>query len=66
MDADQLGLKITGHVVTPARVLEDGWIDVRSEIVAGLGSAAPTARQVIDARGALAGLRLGRRGGGRR
>ena len=26
MDADQLDLKITGHVVTPGRVLEDGWI----------------------------------------
>jgi hypothetical protein len=42
MDADQLGLKITGHVVTPVRVLEGGWIDVRSEIVAGLGPAAPS------------------------
>lgn len=51
MDADQLDLKITGHVVTPGRVLEDGWIGVRGEIVAGLGPAAPTARQVIDARG---------------
>jgi hypothetical protein len=53
MDADQLDLKITGHVVTPGRVLEDGWIGVRGEIVAGLGpadSAAPAARQVIDAR----------------
>ena len=54
MDADQLDLKITGHVVTPGRVLEEGWIGVRGEIVAGLGPAAPTARQVIDARGALA------------
>lgn len=54
MDADQLDLKITGHVVTPGRVLEDGWIGVRGEIVAALGpagSAAPAARQVIDARG---------------
>jgi allantoinase len=51
MDADQLDLKNTGHVVTPGRVLEDGWIGVRGEIVAGLGPAAPTARQVIDARG---------------
>ena len=54
MDADQLDLKITGHVVTPGLVLEDGWIGVRGEIVAGLGpagSAAPAARQVIDARG---------------
>jgi allantoinase len=50
MDADQLDLKITSHVVTPARVLEDGWIGVRGEIVAGLGPAAPAARQVIDAR----------------
>ncbi len=44
MDADQLDLTITGHVVTPGRVLEDGWIGVRGEIVAGLGpadSAAP-------------------------
>jgi hypothetical protein len=37
MDADQLDLKITGHMVTPGRVLEDGWIGVRGEIVAGLG-----------------------------
>ena len=54
MDADQLDLKITGHVVTPGLVLEGGWIGVRGEIVAGLGpagSAAPAARQVIDARG---------------
>jgi hypothetical protein len=51
MDADQLDLKITGHVVTPDRVLEDGWIGVRGEIVAGLGPAAPAARQVIDACG---------------
>jgi len=54
MDADQLDLKITGHVVTPGRVLHDGWIGVRGEIIAGLGpagSAAPAARQVIDARG---------------
>ena len=42
MDADQLDLKITGYVVTPARVLEDGTIGVRSEIVAGLGPAAPS------------------------
>ena len=51
MDADQLDLKITRHVVTPDRVLEDGWIGVRGEIVAGLGPAAPAAQQVIDARG---------------
>src|SRR4029079_15704302 len=53
MDADQLDLKITGHLVTPGRVLEDGWIGVRGEIVAGLGpadSAARAARQVIAAR----------------
>ena len=37
MDADQLDLKITGHVVTPGRVLEDGWIGVRGEIVAAGG-----------------------------
>ncbi|HEY3647825.1 MAG TPA: hypothetical protein VGL33_07625 [Streptosporangiaceae bacterium] len=47
MDADQLDLKITGHVITPGRVLEDGWIGVRGEIVAGLGPAAPTARQIM-------------------
>ena len=35
MDADQLDLKITGHVVAPGRVLEDGWNGVRAEIVAG-------------------------------
>jgi allantoinase len=51
MDADQLDLTITGHVVTPGRVLEDGWMGVRGEIVAGVGPAAPAARQVIDARG---------------
>jgi hypothetical protein len=37
MDADQLDLKIIGHVVTPGRVLEDGWIGVRGEIVAAGG-----------------------------
>ena len=26
MDADQLDLEITGHVVTPGHVLEDGWL----------------------------------------
>jgi hypothetical protein len=35
MGADQMDLKITGHVVTPGRVPEDGWIGVRGEIVAG-------------------------------
>jgi acetylornithine deacetylase/succinyl-diaminopimelate desuccinylase-like protein len=39
LDADRLDLKITGHVVTPGRVPEDGWIGVRGEIVAGLGPA---------------------------
>jgi hypothetical protein len=34
MDVDQLDLKITGHVVTPGRVPEDGWIGIRGEIVA--------------------------------
>jgi len=53
MDADQPDLMITGHVVTPGQVLEDGWSGVRGDIVARLGpadSAAPAARQVIDAR----------------
>jgi hypothetical protein len=52
MDADQLDLKITGHVVTPGRVLEDGWIGVRGEIVAGLGpadSAAPACLAALTA-----------------
>ena len=54
MDADQLDFLITGHVVTPGRVLEDGWIGVRGEIIAALGpagAAPPAARRVIDARG---------------
>jgi allantoinase len=55
MDADPLDFLITGNVVTPGRVLEDGWIGVRGEIIAGLGPAAraapPAARRVIDACG---------------
>lgn len=54
MDADQLDFLITGHVVTPGRVLGDGWIGVRGETIAALGpagAAPPPARRVIDARG---------------
>lgn len=54
MDADQLDFLITGHVVTPGRVLGDGWIGVRGETIAALGpagAAPPAARRVIDARG---------------
>ena len=48
MDDDQLDLKITGHMVTPGRVLEDGWIGVRGKTVAAGG--VPTYRVELQAR----------------
>jgi allantoinase len=55
MEDDQLDFLITGDVVTPGRVLEDGWIGVRGEKIAGVwaadGVAQPAARQVLGARG---------------
>jgi allantoinase len=55
MEDDRLDFLITGDVVTPGRVLEDGWVGVRGGKVAGVwpapDSARPAARQVLDARG---------------
>src|SRR5271167_2658940 len=54
MEADQLDFLIRGNVVTPGRVLDDGWIGIRGESIAGLGAAGgavPAARRVVDARG---------------
>src|SRR5215475_15192567 len=55
MEDDQLDFLITGDVVTPGQVLEDGWIGIRGEKLAGVwaapGAARPAARQVLDARG---------------
>jgi hypothetical protein len=54
MDADQLDLKITGHMVTPGRALEDGWIGVRGETVAAGGVPTPAVGSAADGTGRLA------------
>ena len=61
---DQLDLKITSHVVTPGRVLEDGWIGVRPAMPATTRTRWPRSpRSACCSRRAATGAATARRNG---